>query len=191
MILCNLSLEIEHLLPPSVVEALIDDCIHEAMEVFYDTQSGQILENVTPDGQFSDGFEGRLLNPGHAIEAMWFIMDLGEHKGDKALIERAKNIALHTLESAWGAEYGGILYFKDINGHPLQQLELDQKLWWIHVETLIALLKGYLLTGDEHCWSWFKKVHDWIWSHFPDPEFGEWFGYLNRRGEVLLSLKGI
>ena len=125
MILCNLSLEIEHLLPPSVLEALIDDCIHEAMEVFYDTQSGQILENVTPDGQFSDGFEGRLLNPGHAIEAMWFIMDLGERKGDKALIERAKNIALHTLESAWGAEYGGILYFKDINGHPLQQLEWD------------------------------------------------------------------
>jgi mannose/cellobiose epimerase-like protein (N-acyl-D-glucosamine 2-epimerase family) len=27
-------------------------------------------------------------------------------------------------------------------------------------------------------------------SHFPDPQYGEWFGYLNRRGEVLLPLKG-
>jgi N-acylglucosamine 2-epimerase len=190
MILCNLSLEIEHLLPPSVVNNLIDDCLNEVMNVFYDKQSGLILENVTPDGQFSDSFEGRLLNPGHAIEAMWFIMDLGERKGDKALIERAKNITLHTLEYAWDTKYGGILYFMDIKGYPPQQLEWDQKLWWVHVETLIALLKGYLHTGDKRCWTWFQKVHNYTWKHFPDPEFGEWFGYLNRRGEPLLTLKG-
>jgi N-acylglucosamine 2-epimerase len=121
---------------------------------------------------------------------MWFIMDLGERKGDKALIERAKDITLHTLEYAWDAQYGGILYFMDIKGYPPQQLEWDQKLWWVHVETLIALLKGYLLTGDERCWTWFEKVHKWTWEHFPDPEFGEWFGYLNRQGEPLLTLKG-
>jgi N-acylglucosamine 2-epimerase len=190
MILCNLSLEIEHLLPPSVVNDLIDDCLNEVMNVFYDKQSGLILENVTPDGQFSDSFEGRLLNPGHAIEAMWFIMDLGERKGDKALMERAKDITLHTLEYAWDKKFGGILYFIDIKGHPPQQLEWDQKLWWVHVETLIALLKGYLHTGDKRCWTWFQKVHNYTWKHFPDPEFGEWYGYLNRRGEPLLTLKG-
>lgn len=190
MILCNLSLEIEHLLPPLVTERLIEDCIHEVINVFYDTLSGLILENVTPDGQFSDSFEGRLLNPGHAIEAMWFIMDLGERRNDIALIEQAKNIALHTLKYAWDAQYGGILYFMDIKGYPPQQLEWDQKLWWVHMETLIALLKGYYLTGDERCWTWFETVHDWTWKHFPDPEYGEWFGYLNRRGEPLLTLKG-
>jgi N-acylglucosamine 2-epimerase len=190
MILCNLSLEIEHLLPPSVVNDLIDDCLNEVMNVFYDKQSGLILENVTPDGQFSDSFDGRLLNPGHAIEAMWFIMDLGERKGDKALMERAKDITLHTLEYAWDKKFGGILYFIDIKGHPPQQLEWDQKLWWVHVETLIALLKGYLHTGDKRCWTWFQKVHNYTWKHFPDPEFGEWYGYLNRRGEPLLTLKG-
>lgn len=190
MILCNLSLEIEHLLTPSVVNALIDDCIHEVMEVFYDKNTGLILENVTPDGQFSDSFEGRLLNPGHAIEAMWFIMDLGERKGDKALIKRAKDITLHTLDYAWDKEYGGIFYFMDIKNYPPQQLEWDQKLWWVHVETLIALLKGYLQTGDERCWIWFEKVHQWTWQHYTDPEYGEWYGYLNRRGEILLNLKG-
>ena len=190
MILCNLSLEIEHLLPKTLVNELIDACIHEVMTVFYDKQSGLILENITPDGQFSDSFEGRLLNPGHAIEAMWFIMDLGERKGDKDLIERAKDITLHTLEYAWDKKYGGILYFMDIKGYPPQQLEWDQKLWWVHIETLIALLKGYLLTGDKCCWTWFQKVHNYTWEHFPDPEFGEWYGYLNRRGEPLLTLKG-
>ncbi|MHA1700134.1 MAG: AGE family epimerase/isomerase [Promethearchaeota archaeon] len=33
-------------------------------------------------------------------------------------------------------------------------------------------------------------MDDWSWSHFPDPEFGEWFGYLNRRGEPTHFLKG-
>ena len=65
MILCNLSLEIEHLLEKNFVDETIDRCIHEVMEVFYDGHSGLIRENVSPDGSFSDSFEGRLLNPGH------------------------------------------------------------------------------------------------------------------------------
>ena len=190
MILCNLALEIEHLLDPSVVEHLIEDCVHEVMDVFYDKKTGLILENVTPDGQFSDSFEGRQLNPGHAIEAMWFIMDLGERMGNPKLIEQAKNIVLHTLNFAWDEQHEGIFYFMDIKGCPPQQLEWDQKLWWVHVETLISLLKGYWHTGDERCWEWFERVHNYTWAHFPDSKYGEWFGYLNRQGEPLLTLKG-
>lgn len=190
MILCNLSLEIEHLLPEKVVTDLIKDCIHEVMDVFYDEKSGLILENIAPDGSFVDCFEGRHLNPGHAIEAMWFIMDLGKRLGDNALIERAKDLTLKHIEYGWDEKYGGIFYFLDIKGNPSQHLEWDQKLWWVHVETLIALLKGYQHTQDERCWAWFEKIHDYTWQHFADPEYGEWFGYLNRRGEVLLPLKG-
>jgi N-acylglucosamine 2-epimerase len=121
---------------------------------------------------------------------MWFVMDLAVKRGDKALMQRAKDITLHTLEYAWDKKFGGILYFMDIKNAPPQQLEHDQKLWWVHVETLISLLKAYRLTGDKRCWVWFKKVHNYTWKHFADPEFGEWFGYLNRRGEPLLTLKG-
>lgn len=190
MILCNLSLEIEHLLPKQLVKETVEKCIHEVMEVFYDKNSGLILENVTPDGTFSDSFEGRLLNPGHAIEAMWFIMDLSVRLNRPELAQRAVKIVLHTLEKGWDKEFGGIFYFLDILGNPPQQLEWDQKLWWVHVETQISLIKGYALTGSEECLNWFEKVHDYTWSRFADPEHGEWFGYLNRRGEVLLPLKG-
>ncbi|OIN56080.1 AGE family epimerase/isomerase [Arsenicibacter rosenii] len=190
MILCNLALEIEHLLDKPLVEQTIDECIHEVMDVFYDPASGLIRENVTPDGKGSDSFEGRLLNPGHAIEAMWFIMDLAVRRNDRALLDRAVTITLDTLQYAWDEPFGGILYFMDAGGHPPQQLEWDQKLWWVHAETLISLLKGYQLTGNPACWAWFERVHAYTWSHFPDPGHGEWFGYLNRRGEVLLPLKG-
>jgi N-acylglucosamine 2-epimerase len=190
MILCNLSLEIEHLLSKELVEETIDQCIHEVMDVFYDPNSGLILENVNPDGSFSNSFEGRLLNPGHAIEAMWFVMDLASRANNQILIKKAIDVCIRTIEYGWDKQYGGILYFMDIKGYPPQQLEWDQKLWWVHVETLISLLKGYYHTGDKRCLEWFEKIHEYTWSHFPDPEHGEWFGYLNRRSEVLLPLKG-
>jgi len=69
-------------------------------------------------------------------------------------------------------------------------LEWDQKLWWVHLEALVALAMGYSLTGRQDCLDWYRRVHDYTWGHFPDPEHGEWYGYLNRRGEVLLPLKG-
>ncbi len=190
MILCNLSLELEHILGKDKVEEFIPTIIHEVMDVFYHPDFGLILENVYEDGTFCDSFEGRLLNPGHAIEAMWFIMDLGKRMNDEHLIYKAKDIMLRTLEHGWDKEYDGIFYFLDVKGYPPQQLEWDQKLWWVHVEALVALAKGYALTGDENCLIWFEKVHAYTWSKFKDKEYGEWFGYLNRRGEVLLSLKG-
>jgi N-acylglucosamine 2-epimerase len=121
---------------------------------------------------------------------MWFIMDIAGRFNDKALQQKAVDIMLHTLEYGWDKEFGGIFYFMDIKGHPTQQLEWDQKLWWVHVETLVALAKGYAATGDQRCADWFRKVHHFTWKHFKDPEYPEWFGYLNRQGEVLLPLKG-
>lgn len=190
MILSNLSLEMEHLLDKQVVDGLLKDVIHEVMNVFYQKDSGLILENVNLDGSFSDSFDGRLVNPGHIIEAMWFMMDLGVRLNDKDLIEKATDIALKSLDYGWDKEFEGIFYFLDIKNKPVQQLEWDQKLWWVHLEALVCMAKGYQLTGREECKDWFEKLHAYTWAHFRDPEHGEWFAYLNRRGEVLLPLKG-
>ncbi len=190
MILINLVGELEWLLAPGTVDEVVATSLDEVFSKFIDEERQVLREHVAPDGGKLDCFEGRLLNPGHGIEAMWFVLDLAERQRNRALAERAVAIALHTLELGWDREHGGIFYFLDAHGHPPQQLEWDQKLWWVHVETLITLLKGFRLTGDAACRAWFERVHAYTWSHFPDPEFGEWFGYLNRRGEVLLPLKG-
>ncbi|HVU23780.1 MAG TPA: AGE family epimerase/isomerase [Opitutus sp.] len=190
MILLNVTQELAWQLEPATVDAVAARCLHDVFALFLDERRLTLHEHVAPDGAKLDTFEGRLLNPGHVLEAMWFIMDLAEERGDRTLADRAVAIALHTLELGWDGEHGGIFYFLDTRGHPPQQLEWDQKLWWVHLETLVALLKGHRLTGSAACWSWFERVHDYAWRHFPDPEFGEWFGYLNRRGEVLLPLKG-
>lgn len=190
MILCNVALEIEPLLDADFMQQTIDTCIHEVMDVFYRPEMGLIVEHLSTDGDLVDCFDGRLLNPGHAIEAMWFVMDLGKRLGRQDLIEKAVMIALNEAEYGWDKEHGGIFYFMDRLGRPCQQLEWDQKLWWVHIETLITMLKGYQLTGNAQCLEWFERVHNYVWTHFTDKEYAEWFGYLNRQGEVLLSLKG-
>ena len=190
MILCNVALEIESLLDKDFLDKTIETCVHEVMDVFYRPELGLIVEHLGTNNEMVDCMDGRLLNPGHAIEAMWFIMDLGKRLGDQALIEKAVKIALAEVEYGWDEKYGGIFYFMDRLGRPLQQLEWDQKLWWVHIETLITMIKGYELTGSEECLAWFERIHDYVWSHFMDPEHPEWFGYLNRQGEVLLTLKG-
>ena len=190
MILCNVALEIEPLLEPDFLKRTIDTCIHEVMDVFYRPELGLIVEHLDTDGNLVDCFDGRLLIPGHAIEAMWFIMDLGKRLNRPELIEKAARFALNEAEYGWDKEHGGIFYFMDRLGHPCQQLEWDQKLWWVHIETLITMLKGYQLTGNEECLKWFERVHEYTWSHFTDAEYPEWYGYLNRQGEVLLPLKG-
>ena len=191
MILCNLALEIEPLLDEAFIEKTMDICIHEVMDVFLRPELGGIVvENVNADGSLSDTFEGRQLTPGHAIEAMWFIMDLGKRLNRPELIEKAVQTTLKMIDYGWDKEYGGIYYFMDRKGCPPQQLEWDQKLWWVHIETLISLIKGYQLTGNKECLQWFEKVHHYTWEHFKDPKHREWWGYLNRQGEVLLDLKG-
>src|SRR5690606_25198131 len=117
MILSNLSIELEHILDRQLVENLIDEVIHEVMEVFYQADSGLILEDVYADGSFSDSFDGRLVNPGHILEAMWFMMDLAVRKGDAQLVDKAVAVALRMLDFGWDTAHGGILYFKDIKGH--------------------------------------------------------------------------
>ncbi|MEM8717834.1 MAG: AGE family epimerase/isomerase [Cyanobacteria bacterium P01_G01_bin.39] len=190
MILANLSLEMDWLLPGNQLEEILEQTVQEVMKDFRDDATGLMYENVTSNGQHLDCFDGRLLNPGHGIEAMWFVMDIASRQGNLDLINQAVDTVLAILDFAWDEEYQGIYYFMDALGHPPQQLEWDQKLWWVHLETLVALLKGFKLTQREECWSWFNRVHDYTWNHFADPNYQEWYGYLNRQGEVLLNLKG-
>ncbi|MGB7248425.1 MAG: AGE family epimerase/isomerase [Phormidesmis sp.] len=209
MILANLSLETDWLLTGDQLNAVLLQTVSEVMGDFLDRDRLLLYEHVAPDGTPVDCYEGRLINPGHGIEAMWFMMAIaqshphlsfaiGENSSAQpsttlnsaALINQACDVILSILDFAWDERYGGLYYFMDAKGHPPQQLEWDQKLWWVHLETLVALAMAYRLTGRDACWRWYQKVHDYAWGHFSDPGQGEWYGYLNRQGEVLLPLKG-
>ncbi len=149
-----------------------------------------VVETVSPNGDIIDHFDGRTLNPGHAIEGAWFIMQEGKLRGDDGLIRMGCQMLDWMWNRGWDQEYGGILYFVDLYGLPVQEYWHDMKFWWPQNETIIASLLAYQLTGDLKYANWHRMIHDWSYSHFPDAKHGEWYGYLHRDGRISSQLKG-
>ena len=169
----------------------IDRCIDEIEHDFMKPEFQAVLETVGPNGEFIDHFDGRTMNPGHAIEAAWFILDEAKHRGKDARLLRIGLTILDWMwEIGWDQEYGGLLYFRDVKGLPVQEYWQDMKFWWPHNEAVIATLLAYQLTGNEKYAQRHQLVHDWTYAHFPDPVFGEWYGYLHRDGRISVPLKG-
>ena len=171
-------------------DKIIKDVIADMINLHYKEDLHCVLENVKPDGSILDNPTGRTINPGHTIENSWFLMNYAETTGDKELLKKALNMLKWSLDLGWDKEYGGIYYFRDLYGRPCEQLEHDMKLWWVHNESLIATLTAYALTGDEFYFEWYEKIHEYVFSHFPDKEYGEWYGYLHRDGTVSHTQKG-
>lgn len=170
----------------------IDDFIAEIVSDFVHDDIECVMETVATDGsRIEDHFNGRTLNPGHAIEAAWFILHEAKHRGnDRELVELGTRMLDWMWARGWDPEFGGLLYFVGIDGKPVQEYWHDMKFWWPHDEAIIATLLAYQLTGQERYARMHQQVHNWTWAHFPDPEYGEWFGYLRRDGAVSISAKG-
>jgi len=190
MVLLNTTTELQQVDSDPLYKEVVDDALDQIMNHFLKREKRALLETVDATGRKLDSPEGRCLNPGHAIETAWFIMQEGHERGDSSLIKTALDILNWSLDWGWDKEYGGILSYVDIEGRPPEQLEWDMKLWWPHTEALYALLLAHHLSGEAKYLDWYEKVYQWSFSHFPDPEHGEWFGYLHRDGSVSLSLKG-
>lgn len=149
-----------------------------------------VMETVGNDGQILNHFDGRTLNPGHAIEGAWFVMWEGKHRNDDALIRLGCQMLDWMWHRGWDREHGGMLYFVDSNGGPVQEYWHDMKFWWPQNETVIATLLAYCLTGEQRYSDWHQQIHNWAYAHFPDADHGEWFGYLHRDGSRSSTLKG-
>ena len=169
----------------------IDRCISDLKTYFVKEDIRAILEVVAPDGSIIDHFDERTQNPGHAIEGGWFILEEARRRGgDPELIELGCKMIDWSLERGLDPKYGGLLYYTDVFGGPVQEYWHNMKFWWCHDEALIATCLAYVLTGKEEYAEWHKRIHDWSFGHFEDPEHGEWFGYLERDGSPANGLKG-
>jgi N-acylglucosamine 2-epimerase len=168
----------------------IERSIAEIERDFMKPDEQALMEVVGLKGEILDHFDGRTLNPGHALEAAWFIMHEGKISNDQRLVRLGATILDWMWERGWDEEYGGIFYYRDLRGMPVQEYWHDMKFWWPHNEAIIATLLAWTLTGEVKYARWHQMVHDWSFRHFPDPEYGEWYGYLHRDGRVSVTLKG-
>ena len=144
-----------------------------------------------PDGELIDTLAGRVINPGHCIETAWFLLEEAKHRGwDPEIRDTALKILDWSWRWGWDEEFGGIINFRDCRNFPPQDYSQDMKFWWPQTEAVIASLYAYEATGDRRYIEMHRQANDWAYEHFPDPVYGEWFGYLHRDGTVAQDAKG-
>ena len=168
----------------------IRQCIQEILPSHLIESEKCLVENLASGKPFFEHNEGRQLNPGHALELSWFILQEYRETGDKDLFEWGKKIFDWMWQWGWDAEYGGLFYFRDALNSPSSDYWHNMKFWWPHTEAIIASLLLSLLTGDVSYEDKFDQGLQWTLDHFPDKEYGEWFGYLHRDGTVSSEVKG-
>ncbi len=172
-------------------DSLIATLIEKIERLFINEENQCVLEQTGIDGvpQF-DHFEGRMLNPGHAIEGAWLIMKEAKIQNNSSYFDLGKKMLDWMWEWGWDKEDGGIIYFKDALGHPPYEYWHDMKFWWPQTEAVIATLFAYQQSGDEHYLTHFNQIYEWTLKHFKDEEHGEWYGYLHKNGSLSVDLKG-
>ena len=190
MILINTASRIREVIADPVLDQQIDESL-ESLKDFVKPEFKALLEMVGPNGEFIDTINGRVINPGHCIETAWFMLEEAKHRGwDKEITQRALEILDWSWQWGWDEQYGGIINFRDCRGLPPQDYSQDMKFWWPQTEAIIATLYAYEATGDEKYIEMHRKISDWTYAHFPDSEYGEWYGYLHRDGTVAQPAKG-
>ena len=191
MILINTASRIREAIQAPELDAQIDESIEAIRRYFVHPEFKALLEMVGPEGEFIDTCNGRLINPGHCIETSWFLLEEARHRQwEKSLTDLALQILDWSWEWGWDKQYGGIINFCDCRNLPVQDYSQDMKFWWPQTEAIIASLYAYLITKDDKYLEMHKLASDWAYSHFPDKEYGEWYGYLHRDGTVAQPAKG-
>lgn len=191
MILINTAARIREVISDSELDAQIEESINAIEKYFIHPEFKALLETVGPNGEFINTCNGRVINPGHCIETSWFILEEAKYRNwDEKLVKLALRILDWSWEWGWDKEYGGIINFRDCCNMPPQDYSQDMKFWWPQTETIIATLYAYQATGDDKYLEMHKRISDWTYSHFPDKEYGEWYGYLHRDGTIAQPAKG-
>ena len=191
MILINVGSCIRKVIDDPKLTAQIDESIEKLKKYFIHPEFKCLHETVGMNGEFIDTNETRTINPGHCIETSWFIMEEAKLRGwDKPMFDMALQIFDWSWDWGWDKQYGGIINFRDCKNLPPQDYSQDMKFWWPQCETIIASLYAYLGTGDEKYLYRHERISEWTYAHFPDAEYGEWYGYLHRDGTVAQPAKG-
>lgn len=191
MILINVGSCIRKVVDDPKLTQQIDESIEKLKKYFIHPEFKCLLETVGENGEFIDTNMTRTINPGHCIETSWFIMEEAKLRGwDKPMFDLALQVFDWSWDWGWDKQYGGIINFCDCKNLPSQDYSQDMKFWWPQCETIIASLYAYLGTGDEKYLYRHERISEWTYAHFPDVEYGEWYGYLHRDGTVAQPAKG-
>ena len=178
---------------------VIDECIQRSLYAFASDEHHAAFEYIGIDGKPVLEGAGRILDPGHTMEALWFAMEEGIHSGNNEIIKRAGQILDWVIDRSYDETYGGFYHLSDIDGKTEKLEAVDYgpvkadwncKIWWVQCEALLALAMSAVLNNNERHWQYFLKQREFTESAFRDKEYGEWYSFTQPDGKLMCNLKG-
>jgi N-acylglucosamine 2-epimerase len=177
-----------------------DRSIEKILHVYTRDKHRANFECLGANNEIVDTPRGRTLNPGHTMEALWFIMDEARRlRMDSSVTRRAVQILDWTWARGWDNKHGGIFAYLDLNGrtprerwgyHEAVNQDWDDKSWWVHCEALVALALAADASGDAKWMKRFEQLHDYCRTKFYSPRYGEWYPSLHRDGRPKMKDHG-
>lgn len=180
---------------------LVIECTQKTLYEYANDEHEVLFENIGLDGKPKLEGEGRVVDPGHAMEALWFAMKAGKIYGKPEYIERAGQVLDWVIARCYDEEYGGFYQNTDFDKHiPEETFKVnnyagtlvgwDDKIWWVQAEGLNALCMGALYNENEKQFEYFLKLYEYIQQYFRDHIYGEWYSFRKRDGKMLSDVKG-
>lgn len=185
----------------SAYDTLLDTWVRKSLYEFANDQYLKAFEYIGPDGKPILTGPGRLMDPGHTMESLWFSMEAGRQLNRPDYIRRAGDVVDWVIESCFNETYGGFYQHADVlSGTPEAEyrstmygdipVSWDDKIWWVQAECLTALAYSALYNENETHMTYFKKQLDYAETYFHDKAHGEWYSILHRDGSMAYGAKG-
>lgn len=182
-----------------VLRTELSSCRREIFEDFADEED-LIHEFCHRDGGFTDDLFTQHINPGHTLEDMWFQCEVSDILHSDRYEEKIARIAKKTFLHGWDDVYGGLFHFIPCDGletrfsaaeaanesqMPLILGDWGSKLWWVHSEAMYTTLLLYFRTHDDQFLTFFRKIFDYTYKTFPNPDrtVREWIQIRTREGK--------
>lgn len=184
-VLANALLLAENWMERKYYKASAQAVLGEIMGHFYDKRTGIVLNQVSPEGHFSDCPQGRLLIPGRIFETAGCLLDFADRNRDRRLLTQMLDLVALLTEAAWDSPHGGFLYKMDLKSLPVIAYDWAFKYDWVQLQAANTLLKAYLLSGKPAYWEAYERVHDYMWPRFFDSKTTETASICLRDGSPL------
>ncbi len=181
MIMTRIATQMLEAGPDPEVETVVDRCLDAILNRHFNPRYRLMNEVLNHDFSRPENEYERWSYLGHALEVLWFVMDEGLRRNDRALFDTAAGHFARHLETAWDPVYGGV--FRSLDDVELHTWTLD-KILLFHCEILIGLMMIVEQTGSRWSREWYGRAYEYMRKAFDARAHGynPWYTVPDRGG---------
>jgi len=158
----------------------LQELIQIQVERVVDKKLGVCVDLFERDWRCASRGRQQAVSFGHNLENIHLVLDacVEAQLGQNAHLSYCKHLFDYASSHGWDDANGGF-YFA---GKPGKKAHRREKVWWVQAEALLAALKLYCLTEDEHYAYHSARLLEWIVRHQIDWKQGEWHSVILENG---------